>query len=218
MNKYVAALSISLLAVGVATAAPFMVLNRMIELVPPTGYCAIGKTARQKELLEQQKTRSEFAGDLLQIAVPCEELKQFDIGFVDGFTRQAIVMTVKTRGQLKLDNRSHSEFLHSLSSEPTVDITNTNNRLRATLAQQNYPVTLQTMTLIGSDGTAIYWSIIGEVQLEGDVRKKVASVMAALLINNLRLSIQVSEQEGASNGPAPATVAQKYVQSIIIRN
>lgn len=218
MNKLITALSIGLFFGGVASATPFMILNRMVELAPPAGYCALGKNARQRELLEQQKKISEPAGVLLQVAVPCEDLEQFDTGAIDGFTRQAIVMFVKARGQLKLDDRPRTEFLRSLGAVRPADIAKANSHLRVALSQRNTTVALQAMTPIGSDEVAFYWSSIGEVQLEGSTQKKVASVVAALLVNGLPLSIQVSEHEGASDGAAPATVAQKYVQAIISRN
>jgi hypothetical protein len=218
MKRFIALLGATLLAGTVAHAAPFIVLNRMIEVTPPTGYCALAGADRRQELFERQKTLSEPAGIVLQVSVPCEDLKKFDTGTIDGFERQAVVMVVKARGQLKLDNRSKEEFLGSLGAGKSIDIVQINERLRTALASKSASAALQAMTPIGSDGTAFYWSAVGEAQIDGGTRKKVASVVAAVLVNGLPLSIQASEREGSTDGTAPATVAQKYVQSVVSRN
>lgn len=208
----------SLLFASVTFASPHIVLDRIIEVNPPAGYCALGETPRQRELLEREKSLQAPAGVLLQIAVPCVDLKRFDAGAIDGFARRAQVMVVKARGQLKIDGRSSQEFLRSFGGERPVNINSVNTRLREALSENNLSASLQHMTPIGSDSTAFYWSAVVEVQARDGRRQKSASVAAAVLVNGLPLSVQAYELAGETVGPAPASVVQNYVQAILKRN
>lgn len=201
-----------------AFAEPFMVLGKTIDLTPPAGYCALGNTSFEQQLFTTFKARTEAAGHLLQVAVPCNDLERAKAGTITQFPRSASVMVVKRRGQLTLDPRSRADFVKSLGSPTPIDVAVVNKRFRAALAGADFSGSLSAMTPLGSDGMAAYWSSLATVQLDGNAPQRVVSIIAAVLVNGLPLSVQVSEAAGATDGPAPASVAQQYVKVIVNRN
>lgn len=217
MNRLCVCLSLWTTVFG-AQAEDFMVLGRAVSLEPPPGYCALGGTLAEREFVAKLKALMEPAGQLLQVTVPCADLLRASAGAISRFPRTATVMVVKTRGNLRLDPRTREHFLKSLGASAVVDVSAANGRLRSALANTGTAGSLASMTPLGSDDRALYWTAVGTMQVGGGEPQKAASVMAALLINGLPLGIQATEAVGNTDGPAPATVAQRYVNAIVERN
>lgn len=201
-----------------AKAEDFVVLGRSVSLTPPAGYCAIGKTLPEREFFEQFKSLAAPTGLLLQVAVPCSDLERSLAGAVSRFPRTATVMVVKARGQLRVDPRSRAEFMAALAAPGRIDIPAANNQMRAALSGTGVAVQLSSMTPLGSDQWAVYWATTGTSGSTGEEVRKTASVIGAILVNGLPLSVQTTEAAGAADGPGLATVAQQYVKAIVAGN
>ena len=201
-----------------AAAEPYMVLGRAIDLSPPPGYCVVGKTPAERQYLERYKDISKSALELLQASVPCSDLKKFNAKLLSQFPRTALVSVVKAKGQLTLETGTRQQFLSRFGKPESFDVEAVNTRLRKALTDKTFAAAMSKMTPLGSDGDAYYWATLGTAQAEGMPLYRVTSVSAALLINRLPLSVQASESVGFTDGPAPASIVQNQIKSILVRN
>ena len=202
-----------------ANAEPYMVLGRTIDIVPPPGYCVLGKTKAEQEYVNNYKEISKSGLELLQASVPCTDLKKFNANMLNQFPRTSLVSVVKAKGKLILETSTPKESLSRIGGGmQTVDIDAVNSRLRKALADKNFAASMSRVTPLGSDGNAFYFAILGSVQPDGMPLQQVTSVSAALLINKLPLNVQASESVIVKNAAAPASIVQKQVESIISRN
>lgn len=199
-------------------AQPATVLGRTVNLTPPPGYCAIGSSPRQAEFIRRLEALQQAAGILLQATAPCPDLKRFDAGAIDEFTRQAIVMVVKAKGQLRLDPRSQTDFLRSFGPLTPIDLAQVNARLQQATHPQPVTGSLRSMTPLGSDGKAFYWGVIGEVQADGGQSLRVTTVGAAMLVNGLPLSVQASAREDSGRDIRVGDITSQHVQAIAAKN
>lgn len=208
---------------AIANASPYTTLGRTIDLVPPTGYCALGETEDERGYLKKHQELTASTGVLLQVAIPCEDVKRFNDGVINKLTRQAVVSVMKAQGHVRLDNQSRSEFLRSLvqsfgKSDP-VDFNKANADARQKLSRTNMSISLREVTPLGADDNAFYIFVISEVHDENGEKHRVVGVTAITLINGLTLNIQVSEPEKSTVGaPSPASVARQYLEASIKRN
>jgi hypothetical protein len=128
------------------------------------------------------------------------------------------VRVIAARGQLRIENRSRAQFLASLSADP-IDIDAANKRVRAALAGTDVSVSVSTVTPLGRDELAAYWTTVGNVQASGEKSRKTASVFATVLINGLPVSINIIAAGGGGvNGSDLASSVQKYVKLVTARN
>lgn len=199
------------------SAEPRLVMGQAIDVAPPATYCVLGKTQREIDLLNRYKEQASPTGEILQVVAPCQDVKQFNSGEISSFLRSAQVMVVKSRGILKKESRSRVQFLADLGGERKVDLNAVNSQVERLLKDPFAPA-LTGMTPLGSDGSAFYWLISGSITDDSGNQKRVASVMGALLINELPLSVQATEREDAPDGLSPASLAQNYVRAILRRN
>lgn len=201
-----------------AVAEPYMVHGRAIDLSPPAGYCALGKTSLERLYLENYKDLMKSVMEVVQASVPCSDLKKFNANLLSQFPRTALVSVVKAKGQVILETGTRGEFLSRFGTTKPLDVAAANSRLRNALADKSLTASMSQMTPLGSDGDAFYWASVASVQSEGMPPYRVTSVSAALLINRLPLNVQASESAGSTDGPAPASIVQNQVKSILVRN
>lgn len=201
-----------------AAAEPYMVLGRAIDLSPPAGYCVLGKTPAERQYLEHYKDLTKSAMELLQASVPCSDLKKFNDKLLSQFPKTALVSVVKAKGQVILETGTRSEFLSRFGRAEPLDVEAATSRLRKALAEKSLTADMSKMTRLGSDGDAFYWAITGTLQAEGMPLYRVTSVSAALLVNRLPLNVQASESVGFTDGPAPVSIVQNQIKSILVRN
>jgi hypothetical protein len=201
-----------------AKAEDFVVLGQPVRLTPPAGLCAIGRTPDERRYFEQLQSLAASTGLLLQVAVPCPDLERSLAGTISHFPTTVTVMVVKARGQLRRDPRSRAQFMAALGAPGPVDIPGANTRMRAALSATDVAVSLSSMTPLGSDEWAVYWAVTGTAGSDGEEPRKTASVIAALLVNGLQLSVQATEAVGVLDGPGLATLAQRYVMAVVSSN
>lgn len=219
---YWGTLGAAILSGAIANASPYTVLGRTIDLVPPTGYCVLGETEDERDYLKRHQELLASSGVLLQVTAPCEDVKKVNVGVINRLARQTVVSVVKGQGQVRLDNRSRSEFLKTLvqnfgKSDP-IDFSKAEANAAQTLRKTGMSIALREVTPLGADENAFYLFIISEAQDENGEKRRVVGVTAITLINGLTLNIQVSEPANSSGAPSPATVVRQYLQANIKRN
>jgi hypothetical protein len=200
-----------------AMGAEHIVLGRAIELPSPQGHCILGKTSAERELVEQMRSMTAASGRLLQVAVPCADIERVAKGTISKFPTMMTVRVIAARGQLRIDDRSRSQFLASLSKE-TIDIAEVNKRASVALANRDISPSLSSVTPLGRDADASYWAATGSVKITGDDTRKTMSVFAAVLINGLPVSLHKTTTAGMSDGADLASEVQSYVKQVIAVN
>lgn len=207
-----------LVVVGTAHAAEHIVLGRAVELPPPQEDCVLGRTSAEREFVEQFRSLTAFSGRVLQVAVPCADVERAASGAIQSFPTVTTVRVIAARGQLRIENRSRSQFLAALGDSETIDIGAANRHVAAALASTDITVSLSSATPLGRDSVAAYWATVGSAKVAGGSSRKTVSVFAAVLINGLPLSVQKTVTEGISDSTALASSVQQYVQQIIVSN
>ncbi|HYP33755.1 MAG TPA: hypothetical protein VES00_17935 [Burkholderiaceae bacterium] len=203
-----------------AIAEPYMRLGRALDIPTMPNYCPLGKTPRQRDLVEARAKMASAAMEILVISAPCSELPAFDAGTSQAFRKMLVVAVVKAHGVLRTDPRSRAEFIRMMNDGKPYDAKALSQRVlelaKGVGGQVGFD--LSRMTTLGEDRFAVYSAAVGEVRKDGRTAK-VALVQASLLVSQLPLAVQATELlDGESTGTSPAVLVQQYVEAIALRN
>lgn len=194
-------------------------LGRTILLAPPQGFCTLGNSPGEKEMETFQKHNTAPAGELAQIAVPCDELVDFRTRKTDKFTKWVQVLVLKQQGQMKTVTGPRANFLlalgGNLASQPP-DMNAVSARLREHLSKTGSSVTNPTVQPIGSTADAVFMQITMTATV-GSFTSPVVAVMAITVVNQLPLAVYAYATPKA-RGESPVDTSATYLRSVIQLN
>ncbi|MCZ8254708.1 MAG: hypothetical protein O9327_03350 [Polaromonas sp.] len=208
-------------AAGQASPEVFKILGRDLVLPTPAGYCPLGSSAIEQQMLEMQRQNTSIAGELAHLAVPCDELRTIRAGKTDRFKRWVQVLVLKNKGEVKLVRASRAQFVQAVASTGKAnppDMAALSKRIDAHLSQKGFGVGIvePRVTPLGSTDDAVFMEITMTASTGGSKIPLVA-VGAVTMANNLPLGVYAYSAADAK-GPTPAAVIQGYLDGVLRSN
>lgn len=195
------------------------VLGKSLRLLPPDGFCILGKSPVEREMEQFQRQNTAAAGELVQVAVPCAELSNFKARRADTFTRWVQILVLKQKGQLRLVAAPRAQFVRSVAgrlADSPPDMNALSQRIRDHLAKTETSISNPNAQPIGATSDAAFMEIRMTATV-GGWTSPVAAVMAITVANELPLAVYAYVTPEA-RGESPAETAQLYLQKVISLN
>jgi hypothetical protein len=209
----------SILFAPASGAESVVVIGRKLDLDPPNGFCLLGNSEREIQLLTRQRDNAALSGELAQFTVPCDEVSEYLLGKIDSFSRWAQVLVVRRQGQLGLVSETREEFVRATArnaSTQSVDFAEVERKANQHLSQSGMTIGMSGMEPIGIKDSAFFAMM--RMTAEGNgVVVPIVAVVAATVVNRLPIVVQVYRTQRATDEPV-ASVAVSYVQSVINKN
>lgn len=219
----VAWISMVSLAPVLAHASPqvLQVLGRDLVLPPPAGYCTLGESGIEKQMWEMQRQNTSMAGELAQLAVPCDELKALRAGKSDRFKRWAQVLVLKSKGEVKLVPIPRAQFVQGVAASgrnSPPDMAALSKRIEAHLSQRGSGVGVEgpRATQLGATPDAAFVEVTMTVTA-GAVKIPVVAVGAITVANKLPVAVYAYSAADAK-GATPAAVISGYLEGVLRNN
>lgn len=194
-------------------------LGRSVRLVPPDGFCTLGASAAERDMVNFQRHNTSPAGELAQFAVPCSELADLKAGKTDHFTRWVQVLVLKQKGQLKPVTASRETFVRGVAGSAALqrpDMEGVAARLREHLSKTGTSIADPVAVPIGATDEAFFMQMTMTATV-GTYTSPVAAVMAVTVVNQLPLAVY-SFATPKAKGADLADTAKVYLRSVIQLN
>lgn len=176
------------------------ILNQRIIFSNPQGYCTIGKTIREIELMNLTKRAIGDGARLVHAAVLCSELDDYKSGRRDLIDHWLQIQLIGPKGNFKRIEMDRESFLQRISkTTPKLNSNEINYNLKRALNDENIDFSNMQISPIGRDGNAQYFSIRSNIKI-GDLSRKVNGISAVTLLNSLPIAINVYEVSDAIHG------------------
>ena len=184
---------------GLVEAKTIDVLGQQINFTNPSGYCTLGNSSRERNLLAMSQRSVGPGGRLVHMAIRCSELDAFRVGRRENLDHWLQIQLIGPKGNFKRLEMGRESFLVGLAkTSPRLDATEINRRMRA--ATENPEVNLSKMkvTPLGRDGNAVYFSFSANLNT-GESSRPLTGLSGMTLLNSLPLSVIVCEATGSAN-------------------
>ena len=202
-----------------AAAESVNVLGQQVLFSNPSGYCTLGESAREVELMDLAKRSLAEGSRLVHAAVLCSELEDYRMGRREMLDHWLQIQLIGPKGNFQRIEMLREAFLSGLSkSTPRVNSAELNRRLKASFENSDVALTDMKFDPIGRDGNAVYFSMRMNMSV-GESSRPVSGISAITLLNCLPLSINVYEGTGSpqSRGQLQA-IQQELLNSLLTEN
>ena len=202
-----------------AAAESVNVLGQQVLFSNPSGYCTLGESAREVELMDLAKRSLAEGSRLVHAAVLCSELEDYRMGRREMLDHWLQIQLIGPKGNFQRIEMLREAFLSGLSkSTPRVNSAELNRRLKASFENSDVALTDMKFDPIGRDGNAVYFSMRMNMSV-GESSRPVSGISAITLLNSLPLSINVYEGTGSpqSRGQLQA-IQQELLNSLLTEN
>ena len=195
------------------------VLGQQVVFSNPRGYCTLGTSAREVELMDMARRSLGEGARLMHAAVLCSELEDYRLGRRDTLDHWLQIQLLGAQGNFQRVEMAREDFLSGLSqSSPRVNADELNRRLSASLETSDISLSDTKFEPIGRDGNAVYFAMQMNINV-GESSRVVTGIGGTTLLNALPLSINVYEGDGSpqSRGQLQA-LQQELLQSLLTEN
>ena len=202
-----------------AAAESVNVLGQQVLFSNPSGYCTLGESAREGELMDLAKRSLAEGSRLVHAAVLCSELEDYRMGRREMLDHWLQIQLIGPKGNFQRIEMPREAFLSGLSkSTPRVNSAELNRRLKASFENSDVALTDMKFDPIGRDGNAVYFSMRMNMSV-GESSRPISGISAITLLNSLPLSINVYEGTGSpqSRGQLQA-IQQELLNSLLTEN
>jgi len=202
-----------------AAAESVNVLGQQVLFSNPSGYCTLGESAREVELMDLAKRSLAEGSRLVHAAVLCSELEDYRMGRREMLDHWLQIQLIGPKGNFQRIEMLREAFLSGLSkSTPRVNSAELNRRLKASFENSDVALTDMKFDPIGRDGNAVYFSMRMNMSV-GESSRPVSGISAITILNSLPLSINVYEGTGSpqSRGQLQA-IQQELLNSLLTEN
>lgn len=184
------------------------ILNQQINFTLPPGFCSLGSSDREKELLESTKKTLGISIKLVFVGVNCAELKTFVSGQRDAVDNFMQIQLIGPRGDFKRLEISRENYLNAISQQ-SAKLSNSELEEKMKKIMQDADVNLLNTDIkdIGRDGNAFYMTTKSTINYDGNLRT-VVGLGGSTLINSLPLSVLVFDA-------APTRNTQSKLHSVL---
>lgn len=200
------------LSCTLASAETFEVLGQRINVTNPAGYCTVGSSPRERELMVTGQRLVGPGARIVHAAYRCSELEAFKAGRQETFDHWFLIQLIGPKGNFKRMEVGREAFLVGITkATPRIDSGEIRRRMRAALDSDTVGLSDMQFTPIGRDGNAAYYSIRMTLK-DGQVNRAITGLTAITLLNSLPLSSNVYEATGRA---ASREQLQPTLQSIL---
>ena len=174
-----------------AAAESVNVLGQQVLFSNPSGYCTLGESAREGELMDLAKRSLAEGSRLVHAAVLCSELEDYRMGRREMLDHWLQIQLIGPKGNFQRIEMPREAFLSGLSkSTPRVNSAELNRRLKASFENSDVALTDIKFEPIGRDGNAVYFPMRMNMSV-GESSRPIWGISAITRLNSLPLSINV---------------------------
>jgi hypothetical protein len=204
---------------GLAHAETIDVLGQKVNFRNPAGYCSMGKSPRERELVALSERAVGEGARLVHIAVRCTELAAFNKGSRNDFQHWVQIQLLGPKGNLRRLNSTREAFLSSMAkSTARLDMVEMRRRIAETYTDLDMNVSGAQVQQVGRDGNAVYLSLRMSFTAGGST-VPVTGLAGVTLINSLPLSSIVYESTAsASSRDRLQPTLQELLTSLLTEN
>ena len=211
--------AILLLTSGLARGDTIEVLGQKLSFSNPPGYCKLGNTQRERELMIMSQRAVGPGSRIVHAAIRCPELEAFKRGTRDELDHWLQIQLIGPKGDFKRMEIGRESFLVGVAkASPRLDTSEINRRIKAALANTDVSMTKMQVSQLGRDGNAVYFS--SRMNLNGGNRSRpVTGLSGITLVNSLPLTINVYEGTGtATSREKLQPTLQQLLLSVLTEN
>ena len=190
--------AILLMACGLARGDMIDVLGQRLSFSNPSGYCTLGNTQRERDLMAMSQSAVGPGSRIVHAAIRCPELEAFRRGARDELDHWLQIQLIGPKGDFKRMEMGREAFLVGVAkASPRLDTAEINRRIKAALADTELSISKMQVTSLGRDGNAVYFSSRMNLNV-GTSSRQVTGLSGITLVNSLPLTINVYEGTGTS--------------------
>lgn len=200
-------------------AESFEALGQRINVTNPAGYCTVGSSPRERELLVTSQRLVGPGARIVHAAYRCSELDAFKAGRRETFDHWLLIQLIGPKGNFKRMEGGREAFLTGITkATPRIDSVEMQRRMRAALDSDAASLSDMQFTPIGRDGNAAYYSMRMTLK-DGQVSRVITGLTAITLLNALPLSSNVYEATGrAASREQLQPTLQSLLTSLLTEN
>ncbi|NGP53582.1 peptidoglycan-binding domain-containing protein [Thioalkalivibrio sp. XN8] len=194
-------------------------LGQRLVFSNPNGYCTLGGTPREEELLSLTKRSLGKDVRLLHAAVQCTELDEYKNGRRDTLDHWLQIQLLGPGGDFQRFEVGREAFLAGISSaNPRISPQELNKRLQAAFDTYRVELSQPEVNPIGRDGNAFYFSMRMNMSVE-DTTRTITGLSGMTLLNSLPIAINVYEGTGSTRSRENLQpVLQELLTSLLTQN
>lgn len=200
--------AILLMTSGLARGDTIDVLGQKLSFSNPSGYCTLGNTQRERDLMAMSQRAVGPGSRIVHAAIRCPELEAFKRGTRDELDHWLQIQLIGPKGDFKRIEVGREAFLVGVAkASPRLDTSEINRRIKAALADTDLSLSKMEVASLGRDGNAVYFSSRMNLNV-GNSSRPVTGLSGITLVNSLPLTINVYE------GTGTATSREKLQQTL----
>ncbi len=181
-----------------AHAETIEVLGQKLNIRNPSGYCSLGKSPRERELMAMNEGVVAQGARVVHIAIRCTELSDFKRGAREHFDHWVQIQLLGQNGQFKRLDIQREAFLSVMArNTPKIDMAQIEQRINASFKQLDLSSTGTQAHPVGRDANAVYMSMRMNLVV-GDATKPISALGAVTLVNSLPLSALAYEASSSA--------------------
>lgn len=174
-----------------------VVLGRDVRVTSPPGYCAVGDSERERQLLSSSQRAMGRDARAVFTAARCEELDELRRGHRDGLEHWVQVQLLAMGGDFRALTLDRETFVARNSrGKQRLDANELNRQLREVFGDKRKTITEVRFDVLGRDANAVYGAIT--MRMDGSGGPTVTGLSALTLINSLPLSLNAYEATGTT--------------------
>ena len=211
--------AVLLMACGLAWGDTIDVLGQKLSFNNPSGYCTLGNTQRERDLLAVSQHSVGPGSRIIHAAIRCNELEAFKKGTRDELDHRLQIQLIGAQGNFKRLEIGREAFLVGVAkASPRLDTSEISRRIKAALADTDLSLSKMQVAPLGRDGNAVYLSSRMNLNV-GNNSRPVTGLSGITLVNSLPLTINVYEGTGtASSREKLQPALQQLLLSVLAEN
>lgn len=175
-------------------------LGQPISFTNPKGYCSVGESSRERDLMSSSSKALGPNVRLLHASVRCNELEEFKRGERDLLDNWFQIQMIGAKGRFQRIEMERSAFLAALAkASPRVSEVELKVRMRTAFRELGMNMQSFQHETIGKDGNAVYVAYRMELAA-GGLARTVTGLGGITLINAIPLSLNVYSSDDSSGG------------------
>jgi hypothetical protein len=205
---------------SIAQAEQVILLDRVIEVTIPSGYCQVGKHPADAEMLRRTTEGIGNSNRILMLFANCKELDDFRLGkraSLDNFG-QILVPTYK--GQLQaLEGFSPAKFITKASGSSvreSFDAGLKKGEARIKEIESSYQ-SVENLGSLGADDNGLYAAVVLTMTDDTNQVRRILGITGRTLIKELPVSINIYEAYKGSPNLGALLALQKSALAAIVK-
>lgn len=183
---------------SLAEAEMVEILGQQISLTNPSGYCTLGNSSRERNLMAVSQRSIGPGARLVHAAIRCSELEAFRGGRRETLDHWLQIQLIGPKGNFKRLEMGREAFLVGLAKTSLrLDAAEITRRIQAAFENPDLSVSEMKVTPLGRDGNAVYFSSRMNLNM-GESRRPITGLSGITLLNSLPLTVIVYEATGSA--------------------